>query len=249
MSHRVEMKSVSLRFVLLVAVASALAGCDPASNFAHEAGVSAAPASARGERVQPNGGRAGDAFGVASSGLASSPGLSCPCFSRASLSNDDKVLTAASGAASDYYLFFDVFNYYGLDARRTEARALVSTSAGLLEEVAAVYITYGSGPDDLHLICHRQEVVQDPVSGEPSYRYETLAPSVEQAESCRQAIVASVGDQEDCQGAACGIPYVKEQLSPDYPPYHDGFYRTPDALLDAMQRKVEEVGRMLQIPA
>ena len=244
MSYRVEMKSASLRFVLLVAVATALAGCDPASTFAHEAGVSAAPASARGERVQPTGGRAGDAFG-----LASSPGRSCPCFSRASLSNDDKVLTTASSAASDYYLFFDVFNYYGLDARRTEARALVSTSAGLLEEVAAVYITYGSGPDELHLICHRQEVVQDPISGEPSYRYETLAPSVEQAESCRQAIVASVGDQEDCQGAACGIPYVKEQLSPDYPPYHDGFYRTPDALLDAMQRKVEEVGRMLQEPA
>lgn len=246
MPNRIEMKPGTLQLALFIVITLAFAACDPASEFAHEeiGSASAAPASARGERAQPDGVRTGEAFG-----LASSPGASCPCFSRASLSNDDRILTAESNAASDYYLFFDVFNYYGLDARRTEARALVSTPAGLMEEVAAVYITSGSGPDDLHLICHRQEVMQHPVSGEPSYRYETLAPSVEQAESCRQAIVASVGDQESCQGAACDIPYSKEQLSPDYPPYHDDFYRTPEALLDAMQRKVEEVGRMLQVPA
>lgn len=230
------MKPIVLSLALFAA--TALAACNPATDFAADeraalgnAQRSARPAEAR-----------------SPAHVRTASGASCPCFSRGSLSNDDRMLEAGGDQASDYYLFFDVFNYYGLDARRTEARALVSTPAGPLEEVASVYITSGD-EGELFLICHRQEVVQDPTSGEPSYRYETLAPSVEEAEACRREVYASVGEQEPCQGPACGIEYSKEQLDPNYPPYHDGTFRTPEALLDAMRQEIEAVGRMLRLPA
>lgn len=231
------MKPTVRSFVLLAAVA-ALAACNPATDFAAEDlnSLDAAQRSARPAETSHLG------------EMRTASGASCPCFDRSSLSNSDRILTADGDLGSDYYLFFDVFDYYGLDARRTEARALVSTPAGPLEEVASVYITSGS-EDDLFLICHRQEVVQHSISGEPSYRYETLAPSVEEAEACRRAIYASVGEQEPCQGAACGIEYSKEQLDPTYPPYHDGNFRTPGTLLDAMRQQVEAVEQMLRLPA
>lgn len=158
------------------------------------------------------------------------------------------MLAADGDPVSDYYLFFDVFNYYGLDARRTEARALVSTPAGPLEEVAAVYITT-AGDGELALLCHRQDVVYDPISGEPAYRYTTLAPTVEEAEACRRDVVAAVGGQEPCQGAACGIEYSKGQLDPSYPPYHDDNLRTPESLLDTIRERVEAVRQVLRLPA
>lgn len=223
------MKSATfLRFALFAAVAAAFAGCDPASDLAHSE-YAAAPA------VEVD--RADAATPTYSSGLAPIQ-TSCPCFNPKSLATDDP----------SYYLFFDTFNYYGLDARRTEARALVSTPDGPFEEVATIYITFGD-EDELFLICHRQDVVTDPTTGEPTYRYRTLAPNIEQAESCRQAIYASAGEQEPCQGGACGFEYAKEQLDPSYPPYHDGNLKTPETLLDAMQQRVAEVGRMLQRPA
>jgi hypothetical protein len=175
--------------------------------------------------------------------------VSCPCFSRSSLTNDRRALSANQLNEADFYLFFDVFDYYGLDPRRTEARAVVSTPDGLYEEVASVYITTGAGPDDTHLICHRQEIVAHPVTGEPTYHYETLAPSVAEAEACRQAIVAAVGTETTCQGPACGVPYSEGQLSPDFPAYGDEAYRTPESLLDAIEQEIEEVGRMIKLPA
>ena len=231
------MKPVFFPLVLLAAV-TALAGCNPATDFTTEERAAYA-----------NSVRATEAaVSVQTDTEVRQRGASCPCFSRGSLSNTDRMLASEADGASDYYLFFDVFNYYGLDARRTEARALVSTPDGPLEEVATVYITSGS-EDELFLICHRQEVVQHPISGESSYRYETLAPTVEEAEACRRDLNAVVASQEPCQGPACGIEYSKEQLDPNYPPYHDGNFRTPASLLDTMRERVAAVEQLLQLPA
>lgn len=236
------MKPAFFQVFLFILITLALSACDPASDIAADEFASATvQATAQGAAPSVDK-RMTEVFA-----LPEAP-ASCPCFSRSALANEDGDLSGSGASASDFYLYFDVFNYYGLDARRTEARALVSTPAGPLEEVASVYITYGSGPDDLHLICYRQEVVRDP-DGAPAYRYETLAPSIEEAEACRRNIVSAVDGQEPCQGAACGIPYAKEQLNPDYPAYHDDFYRTPEHLLDAMRQKVEDVQQMLHVPA
>jgi hypothetical protein len=225
------MKSVtSLRFALLIAVAAAFAGCDPASGLVHSEYESATAPSDGADHADA-------ATPTHSDGLAPAQ-TPCPCFGSKSFASFDPA----------YYLFFDTFNYYGLDARRTEARGLVSTPAGPLEEVASIYITYAD-QGELALICHRQSVVTDPTTGEPTYEYGTLAPSIEQAESCRRALYASVGAQEPCQGGACGFEYTKEQLDPSYPPYHDGDLKTPKTLLDAMQKRVADVGRLLQRPA
>ena len=226
------MKPVFFPLVFLV-TASILAACNPVTDVAtDEQGIGTtapAPSIEEGETVDE-----GD--------------VSCPCFSRGSLSNADQMLAAEGDVAPDYYLFFDVFNYYGLDSRRTEARGLVSTPDGPLEEVATVYITSGS-EDELFLICHRQEVVRHPATGESSYRYETLAPTIEEAEACRRDLNAVVASQEPCQGPACGIEYSKEQLDPSYPPYHDDNFRTPEPLLDTIRERVEAVGQLLQAPA
>lgn len=242
------MKPALFQFILFVVITVALAACDPASDFAASdlassggASVPAASSSAPGRPAPSEDARMSEAFEL------SAP-ASCPCFNVASLTGDDGALSGEAGGSTDYYLYFDVFGYYSLDPRRTEARAIVSTPAGLLEEVAAVYITYGNGPDDLHLICHRQEVVRHVVTGEPSYRYQTIEPSVEEAEACRRSIAVAAGAQESCQGAACDIPYSKEQLSPDYPAYGDEGLRAPETLLDAMKQKVDAVSRMLQLP-
>lgn len=226
------MKPIFLSAVFLVA-AIAVAGCNPATDFVNDdRGVDA---------TEPE-------LSIVDSATASRDDVSCPCFSQKSLTSVDGLVSAEGIEVADYYLFFDVFDYYGLDARRTEARALVSTPEGLLEEVASVYITSGND-EDLFLICHRQEVVIDPITGEMAYRYETLAPTVDEAESCRRDIYDVAGSQESCQGPACGFEYTKEQLDPNYPPYHDGNYRTPKTLLDTIRERVEAVGQLLQLPA
>lgn len=240
--RRSDMKPALFQLFLFILITVALAACDPAANVAADE-LASSTAQAAAQRDVPS----DEKWTTEALTVPSAP-ASCPCFSRSALTNEDGTLSGSSASASDFYLYYDVFNYYGLDARRTEARALVSTPAGPLEEVASVYITYGSGPNDLHLICYRQEVVRD-FGGAPTYRYETLAPSVEEAEACRRDIVAAVGEQEPCQGAACGVPYSKAQLSPDYPAYNDDFYRTPKHLLDAMREEVEEVQQMLHVPA
>ena len=172
---------------------------------------------------------------------------SCPCFSGASLADTPAVLSTRSGGDNDPYLFFDAFNYYGLDARRTEVRSTFSTREGTYEEVATVYIT----PDNegLHLVCFRQDVFRHEASGALTYRYQTLSPTVVEAEACRQDLVKFVGERESCQGAACGIPYSEAQLDPGYPPYNDGTFDTPKSVLDVMRLEVERVGRMIQVPA
>ena len=192
-----------------------------------------------------------DVVAYAASDVASrapaAPSASCSCFNRASLAATPSILTQGNGGETSPYLFFDAFNYYGLDARRTEVRSTFQSREGMFEEVAAVYIT--SDNEGLHLICTRQEVVRHPASGDLTYEYETLSPTVEEAEACRQEIVAFVGEREPCQGAACGIPYSDALLDPEYPPYNDGNFDTPETVLEAMRLEVERVGRMIQVPA
>ena len=170
------------------------------------------------------------------------PTASCTCFDAADLS------ASLLDASPTPFLFFDVFDYYGEDPRRTEVHATVSTSAGEFEEVAAVYIT-PTGKDAAPLVplCYRQDVVLDPYSGEPEYVYTTREVSIDAAESCRLEIEAFVGEAEACQGGACDMPYTEEQLDPAYPPYHDGDYRTPAPVLDAIQARLEAVRARLEV--
>ena len=69
------------------------------------------------------------------------PVAACACFTA------DSLAAPVAGAAPAPYVFFDVFNYYGEDPRRTEIRSTLSTDAGTFEEVAAVYITPTGDPD------------------------------------------------------------------------------------------------------
>ena len=138
--------------------------------------------------------------------------------------------------------FFDAFDYYGEDPRRTEVHATVSTSAGEFEEIAAVYITpTGDADEPLVPLCYRQDIVIDSDSGEPEYVYTTHEVSIDAAESCRLEIEAFAGQAEACQGGACDTPYTEEQLDPTYPPYHDADYRTPVPVLDAIQARLQSV--------
>ena len=181
----------------------------------------------------------------AASRMAPVPAASCPCFSRQSLGDSPVVSQHRGVGVPTPYLFFDAFNYYGLDMRRTEVRATIHSKEGTFEEVAAVYITPDN--DGLHLICTRQELVRHPASGDLTYRYQTLSPTVDEAEACRQNLAGFVAEREPCQGAACGIPYSDAQLDPDYPPYHDGNFDTPKPVLDEMRLEIERVNRMLQV--
>lgn len=221
------------RFALLFTAVFALSACDSVADMSYDEGVPTHDTSLRQNRDDAQ--------------RRPVPRATCPCFNRQTLANVPDMFTSIAGVSSDPYLFFDVFNYYDLDARRTEARSTLRTGEGTFEEVAAVYITPDN--DGLHLICHRQEVIRDTAVGDLTYRYETLSPTVEEAEACRQDITAFVGEQEPCQGAACGIPYSKGQLDPDYPPYHDEGFRTPNSILDTMHRKIEDVSRMIRLPA
>lgn len=223
----------ALPFALLLTVAFTLSACDSVADLSYDDRTSAHDA----DRHQQPGADQPQPV----------PSATCPCFSKQSLAATPEVFSTIDAAPGTPYLFFDVFNYYGLDPRRTEVRATWQTNEGLFEEVAAVYITPGS--DALHLICFSQEVVRDPYEGDLTYRYDTQSPTIEEAEACRQDIIAFVDEREPCQGAACGIQYSKEQMDPDYPPYNDEGYRTPDPVLDEMRREVERVGRMLQLPA
>lgn len=172
------------------------------------------------------------------------PVEACPCYSAESLGE------AFGDAPPQPYLFFDVFSFWSEDPRRTEARATMSTEFGEFEEVAAVYITPTGAPDaPLAPLCTRQDVVADPVTGEPTYAYETLSVSIAEAEGCRRALYAFAEDDQTCEGAACGIPYSDEQLDPDYPPYHDDGFRTPDSVLDAMRARIANVQQRLALPA
>jgi hypothetical protein len=194
------------------------------------AGYAVSPASDAASQMQP---------------AAPVPAASCPCFSRSSLSDSPIVSQYRGVGVPAPYLFFDAFNYYGLDMRRTEVRATIHSEEGTFEEVAAVYITPDN--DGLHLICTRQELVRHQDSGDLTYRYQTLAPTVDEAEACRLDLAGFVGEREPCQGAACGIPYSDAQLDPDSPPYHDGNFDTPKSVLNEMRLEVERVSRMLQV--
>lgn len=172
------------------------------------------------------------------------PVEACPCFTAEGLGE------GFAGAPPQPYVFFDVFSYYSEDPRRTEVRSTLSTEAGLFEEVAAVYITPTGDPAmPLAPLCFHQDVVAGPVTGEPVYTYDTVGLTIGEAEGCRRALYAFAESAEPCQGAACGIPYTDEQLDPDYPPYHDEGFRTPDSVLDAMRAKIDAVRRQLAPPA
>lgn len=229
------MKLARFPFSFLLLVVLPLAACDSVADLSDNEGASAYETGLRGgEEADPR--------------EPSTRAKVCPCFNRQSLADVPAVFaTTTDRSAPSPYLFFDVFNYYGLDNRRTEVRSTWRTTEGTFEEVAAVYIT--PGEDELHLICFRQEVVRQPGDLDLTYAYETLAPTVEEAEACRQDLEAFVSKREPCQGAACDIPYSKEQLDPTYPPYNDEGFRTPDSVLDQMRLEVERVSRMLRLPA
>ncbi len=170
--------------------------------------------------------------------------VACACFTA------DSLATPLAGAAPAPYVFFDVFNYYDEDPRRSEVRSTLSTDAGAFEEVAAVYITPTGDPDaPLAPLCFYQDAVLDGITGEPTYTYTTRGLSIPEAESCRMEIEAFADGQQTCQGAACDMPYTDEQLDPDYPPYHNDGYRTPDSVLDAMQARIEAVRERLTLTA
>jgi hypothetical protein len=153
------------------------------------------------------------------------PRASCPCFTPSDL--------AVSYGQSEVlpYLFFDTFNWYGQDNRRTEVRWFVDVDGMAREGAASVYITPGLH-DNLVPICHLQSIQEDPLSGEAEYVYVTKEPSIAQAEACRQVLYAFAGDLE-CQGPACGMAYSRAQLDPDYTHYQQ-------------QRQVESENRIFQ---
>lgn len=168
----------------------------------------------------------------------------CGCFTA------EDLRASVAGAAPTPYVFLDVFNYYDQDPRRTEIRSTLNTDAGLFEEVAAVYITPTGDPQTpLAPLCFYQDVALDEFDGEPAYTYTTRALSIREAESCRLELDAFAEGQQTCEGAACDMPYTDELLDPDYPLYHDGGYRTPDAVLDAIQTRIEAVRARLAPPA
>lgn len=174
----------------------------------------------------------------------SAPAATCPCYAA-----DDLAGTLA-GAAPQPYVFFDVYNFYHEDERRTEARATLATEFGLFEEVAAVYITSTGDPEaPLAPLCFRQDVVADD-AGDPAYTYETLALTIAEAEACRSELYAyAEAEGQDCEGGACGLPYTEEHLDPDFPPYHDEGFRTPTPVLDALRARIEAVRERLVLPA
>lgn len=221
---------------LLFTTALLLSACDAVVDVAPDRGASAYGAATF-----------DDALRAPTAADAEAPVASCPCFDRRSLVTTPVVSPNRGDGVPMPYLFFDVFDYYGLDARRTEMRSMVHSNEGTFEEVAAVYITPDN--DGLHLICTRQELVREVPSGDLTYSYETLAPTAAEAEACRQDIANFVAERETCQGAACGLPYTDAQLDPAYPPFNDDQFNTPKSVLEDMRREVERVGRMLQVLA
>lgn len=165
-----------------------------------------------------------DGFDPAAPGLQSEPradverrtaATSCPCFSVRDL------VRPIDASSPEPYLFFDTFNWWGLDYRRTELRTLTAVDGAQIEEIASIYITPGTSAAHFALICHRQDARPDPYGDGVEYVYTTIEPDLEEAESCRQAIYAAAKELE-CQGPACGLVYDKAQLYPDYPAYNDG---------------------------
>lgn len=164
------------------------------------------------------------------------PPSSCVCFSAADLAEP------LAGAAPAPYVFFDVFDYYGEDPRRTEVRSTLSMGHGEFEEVAAVYITPTDDADaPLFPFCFSQNAVLDSENGGVAYDYTTRALSISEAESCRLEIEMFAESETTCQGGACDLPYMQEQLDPAFPPYHEAGYRTPPPILDAIQAEIASV--------
>lgn len=157
----------------------------------------------------------------------------CPCFTASDL-------TAPYGSSTpEVHLFFDTFNWWGLDYRRTEIRSIVEADGTSVEEVAAVYIT-PVAEAELALMCHRAGV-REGDDGVDFY-YVTHEPSIREAEVCRQLIYAFAADVP-CEGPACGLPYTRDQLDPDYPGY-DPDQAQPRLHLDIRDR-IERTSRML----
>lgn len=170
------------------------------------------------------------------------PAAACTCFEAADLA------APLAGAQPLPYLFADVFNYYHEDLRRTEIRSTLSTDGGLLEEVAAIYITAAGNPEPLVPLCFRQNATLDAMTGGPIYTYTTREVSIDEAEACRLEVRTFAEGQQACQGEACGLPYAEEQLDPNYPPYHDDGFRTPVPVLDALRARIAAVRAQLVLP-
>ena len=206
--------------VLLLAASLSLVGCDAVTG------------------VQPGEASAYAATDAVTSAQRAAPGqAACPVYDRRSLSMADVAAVTRKGDTVVPQLYFDVFDYYGLDPRRTEVRSTVHTNEGTFEEVATVYIAEANG--ELHLLSSLQEVVRHPLSGRFEYDYRTVELTADEAEACRRELDAFVGKRQRCQGAACGQPYTGGQLYREYPAYHDESLRTPDVVLDELLREVK----------
>jgi hypothetical protein len=197
-SLRPIMRSTSLAVTLSLFLVLSLSGCDSASYDSLDLNPAADQRADARTQVER---RAGG-------------GSACPCFSVRDL------IRPIDASAPEPYLFFDTFNWWGLDARRTELRTLTDVDGQPVEEVASVYITPGTAASPLVLMCHRQDVRTDPFGDGVEYTYTTIEPSLEEAEACRRAIYAAASGIQ-CQGPACGLPYEKGQLDPSYPGYND----------------------------
>lgn len=132
----------------------------------------------------------------------------CSCFTAAELA------APVLGQTPEPYLFFDTYDYWGEDHRRTEVRAMLTLGGRLLEEVAALYVTYGSEAEPRPVQCWRQDVVPDP-EHEVGWRMtsETTALTLAEAEACRRELYAFAAALP-CQGPACGAPYQEALGSP-----------------------------------
>jgi len=160
----------------------------------------------------------------------------CPCFTARDLAR------SVEGSAPTPFLYFDTFNWYNLDPRRTEVRSAVTVDGALAENVAAMYITHGTGPE-LIPFCHRRGFADGPNPGETSFVSLTRQPRISEAETCRRILDAFAGDL-NCQGPACGLPYTRAQLDPNYPAYNDDMLLQP-GLHDDIRRTIADAARMM----
>jgi hypothetical protein len=215
-------RTLILTFSLLVA-AALLVGCDSASPALFDADP-------------PAGAQASDRGSVERRAPA---GVGCPCFTA-------RDLTRPMDAGPEPYLFFDTFNWWGLDYRRTELRSTLTVDGTAVERVASVYITPGTPGSHFALICHRQDVERSPDGDGFDYVYVTHEPGLEAAEACRQAIYAAASGVE-CQGPACGLAYEKGQLYPDYPAYDNG--RSQLRLHTSLERTIAAVRSLIRADA
>jgi hypothetical protein len=156
--------------------------------------------------------------------------VTCPCFTARELAEP------FAESHPDPHLYFDTFNWYGLDYRRTEVRSIVQADGLAVEEVASVYITPGT-PERHALMCHRASVHPDSDQG-IDYRYVTKEPTVAEAEVCRRILDAFAGEL-DCLGPACDLAYSEEQLDPNYEAYTD--WRPQASINSQLQHATEQM--------